>query len=199
MWKVPESFWAGIWQGRSDLPEKGFVICAELGNPYESLSTNWWETKIMAAGVDTIPILGVHAQLLSCVQLFVTPWTVARQAPLSTRILQARILEWVAISFSRASSQPRDRSQVFCIGRKILYHWATWEACCFKKVCGNLLHGNMKLIQAYNAVIHFFTLTISVRCINVFLINEIHGYRNFVLITSFNLLGSHSSSVKLSF
>ena len=31
------------------------------------------------------------------------------------RILQARILEWVAISFSRASSQPRDQTQVSCI------------------------------------------------------------------------------------
>ena len=30
-------------------------------------------------------------------------------------ILQARILEWVAFSFSRASSQPRDRTQVFHI------------------------------------------------------------------------------------
>ena len=34
----------------------------------------------------------------SCVQLFVTPWTVARQAPLSMKILQASILEWVDIS-----------------------------------------------------------------------------------------------------
>ena len=33
---------------------------------------------------------------------------IARQAPLSMGILQARILEWIAISFSRASSQPRD-------------------------------------------------------------------------------------------
>ena len=30
-------------------------------------------------------------------------------------ILQARILEWVAIPFSRGSSQPRDRTQVSCI------------------------------------------------------------------------------------
>ena len=37
----------------------------------------------------------------SCVQLFVTPWTVACKAPLSTGILQARILELVAISISR--------------------------------------------------------------------------------------------------
>ena len=43
----------------------------------------------------------------------------------------ARILEWVAISSFRRSSQPRDRthiSRVSFIGRHILYHWATWEA-----------------------------------------------------------------------
>ena len=36
-------------------------------------------------------------------------------------ILQARILEWVAISFSRGSSRPRDRTQVSCIvGRRVV-------------------------------------------------------------------------------
>ena len=30
-------------------------------------------------------------------------------------ILQARILEWVAVPFFRGSSQPRDRTQVYCI------------------------------------------------------------------------------------
>ena len=43
-------------------------------------------------------------------------------------ISQARILEWVAISFSRGSSRPKDWTHVSCIGRQILYHWATWEA-----------------------------------------------------------------------
>ena len=43
---------------------------------------------------------------LSRVQLFVTPWSVARQAPLSMGIHQARILEWVAVPSSRGSSQP---------------------------------------------------------------------------------------------
>ena len=41
-------------------------------------------------------------------------------------ILQARTLEWVAISFSRGSSQPTDQtcvSYLSCIGRQILYHW----------------------------------------------------------------------------
>ena len=46
-------------------------------------------------------------------------------------IFQARILEYIAISSSRGSSQPRDRTHiscVSCIGRRILYHWATREA-----------------------------------------------------------------------
>ena len=43
-----------------------------------------------------------YDQSLSHVQLFAVPWTVAHQAPLSMRILQARILEWVV--FSRVSS-----------------------------------------------------------------------------------------------
>ena len=37
-------------------------------------------------------------------------------------ISQARIPEWVAISFSRGSFRPRDPTPVFCIGRRILYH-----------------------------------------------------------------------------
>ena len=41
-----------------------------------------------------------------------TPWTVACQAPLSMGILQAGILEWFAISYSKGSSQPRDQTQV---------------------------------------------------------------------------------------
>ena len=49
------------------------------------------------------------------VWLFVTPWTIAHQAPLSVEFSQARILEWVAISCSRGSSQPRDQTHVSCV------------------------------------------------------------------------------------
>ena len=55
------------------------------------------------------------AYCLSHVQLFATPWTVAQQAPLSMGILQAGILEWVAIPSSRESSQLRGGTQVSCI------------------------------------------------------------------------------------
>ena len=44
------------------------------------------------------------------------------------RILQARILEWVAISFSRGSSWPRDRTQVSRIAGRCFNLWATREA-----------------------------------------------------------------------
>ena len=46
-------------------------------------------------------------------------------------VFQARILEWVAISYCRGSSWPRNRihvSSVSFTGRQILYHWATQEA-----------------------------------------------------------------------
>jgi len=42
-------------------------------------------------------------------------------------ILQARILEWVAISFSRGSSGPRDRTQVSRIAGRHFNCWATRE------------------------------------------------------------------------
>ena len=53
----------------------------------------------------------------SCVRLFAT----LDRSPLGSSvhgILQARILEWVAIPSSRGSSQTRDQTQVFCIARR---------------------------------------------------------------------------------
>ena len=54
-----------------------------------------------------------------------TLWTVAHQAPLSMGILQARILEWVAMPSFKGSPQLRDQthiSYVSCISRQVLYH-----------------------------------------------------------------------------
>ena len=67
-------------------------------------------------------------------------------------ILQARILEWVAIPSSRGSFQIIDRTRVSCIsciGRQILYCWTTWEA----------PHGCMhisKLIKLYTLNMYSF-------------------------------------------
>ena len=52
------------------------------------------------------------------------------QAPLTMGCSQASILGWVSISSSMGSSWPRFQtwvSWISCIGRRIIYHWATWE------------------------------------------------------------------------
>ena len=46
-------------------------------------------------------------------------------------ILQARILEWVAMPFFGVSSWPRNKTHIsgfFCIAGRDFTHWATWEA-----------------------------------------------------------------------
>ena len=43
-------------------------------------------------------------------------------------ISQARILEWVSMSFSKGSSWPRHRTRISCVGRQILNQWAPGEA-----------------------------------------------------------------------
>ena len=58
--------------------------------------------------------------LLNCVQLFVTSWSVAHQAPLSMEFCRKNI-SVVAIPFSRGSSQHRDQTQGLLHCRQILY------------------------------------------------------------------------------
>ena len=92
--------------------------------------------------------------MLSHVQLFVTPWTIAHQAPLSMEfyrqdhwwkslscawlcnptdyaahgILQARILEWLAFLFSRGSFWSRNLTRISCIAGGFFINWAMREA-----------------------------------------------------------------------
>ena len=77
----------------------------------------------------------VDCESLSRVQLVATPWIVTLPRSSVHRILQARILEWVAILFSRGSSQPRDRTQVTCIAGRFFIIWATREAQCNSCTC----------------------------------------------------------------
>ena len=56
--------------------------------------------------------------------LFVTPWTVARQTPLSMGILQARILEWVPFLSPRDLPDPgiEPTSLRLLLWQRVLYH-----------------------------------------------------------------------------
>ena len=63
--------------------------------------------------------------VLRCVEFFEASWTATSQAYLSIGLSLVRILDWFAISYSRASSWPRDQIRISCIsctGRWILYH-----------------------------------------------------------------------------
>ena len=51
-------------------------------------------------------------------------------------VLQARVLEWFTLPFSRGSSHPRDRthiSYISCIDRRVLYHWCHLGSPCSSK------------------------------------------------------------------
>ena len=111
---LPGSSVHGIFQAR--VPEWGAIA---FSDEQWYWTTNHWglidgsSDSPQAKSSDTC----VCVCPLSRVQLFVTPWTIAHQAPVH-RIFQARILEWVAISSSRGSSQPRDQKYLLC-----LLHW----------------------------------------------------------------------------
>ena len=62
---------------------------------------------------------------VSHVWLFVTLWTVALPGSSVHGVFQARILEWVAISFFRGSSPPRDWTRVSLIADRLFTVWAT--------------------------------------------------------------------------
>ena len=62
--------------------------------------------------------------------------------------LQARKLEWVAVSFSRGSSQPRDLTNVFWIAGWLFTNWAIREACTLNYFILKICH--MKILTYWS-------------------------------------------------
>ena len=83
--------------------------------------------------LESVSQLTVHACMLShfsLVRLYVTLWTEGHGTSVH-RILQARILERVAMPSSRGSSWPKDRiiiSPVSCTGKQVFINSTIWEA-----------------------------------------------------------------------
>ena len=75
------------------------LMCISICLIYGEVLLCWLHAKVKAAQ--------------SCLALC-DPMDCSHQAPLSMGILQARMLEWVALPSSRGSSQPRDRTCVSC-------------------------------------------------------------------------------------
>ena len=92
------------------MEDKMEIIIQSEGKPY------------LTDPMETLPqVLLPKSSLLRFTRFFVTPEIVACQAPLSMRILQARKLEWVAISSSRdLLNQGSNPCLLHC--RQILYH-----------------------------------------------------------------------------
>ena len=96
----PRGFW-GVWE---------FSVLEWLSLLLEALKT--WKWKLIA---------------LLCLTLC-DPMDGSPPGSSVHGILQARILEWVTIFFSKGSSWPRDWTQVSCIAVRFFTLWATREA-----------------------------------------------------------------------
>ena len=73
-------------------------------------------------------------------------------------ILQARILEWIAIAFSRGSSRPRDRTRVSHIGGRRFNLWATKISLKFCFMCEISIE--VFWVFAYLMNVHLFSHTL---------------------------------------
>ena len=83
-----------------------------------------------------------------------TPWTLVCQVRLSMGILQARILEWVAMPSSRKSSQPRDWTQVSCIVGWFFTIWTTRKSKNIEVSSLSLLWGNFWTQESNQGLLH---------------------------------------------
>jgi len=72
-------------------------------------------------------VTGSHLTVCLCPTLF-DPIDCSPSVSSVHGISQARRLDWVAISSSKGSSQPRGQTHISSIGRWILYHCTSWEA-----------------------------------------------------------------------
>ena len=99
------------------------LLRQELASDANQMSLR--QAKHYMVGLWQMPKL--HTQSLSRIPLFVTPWTVAHQAPLSMGLPQQEY--WNGLPFPPPGDLPHPRIEpgASYIGRWILYHWATWE------------------------------------------------------------------------
>ena len=105
-----QEYWSGLpFPSPEDLPDPGI-------EPMSPASSHWQANSLPLSHGDGGKLFYVWLCWLHC----------CRCCLVSKTGQIARIPERVAISFSRGSSQPRDQTQISCIGRWILYHWAHW-------------------------------------------------------------------------
>ena len=122
---------------------QGYILSPCLFNLYAKyicemsgwiFTISYWQLKKTWEMIMLVLIFMLVVECL-CVCLVVSDSATMDCSPSSSSvhgILQAKILELVVVSLFRGSFWPRDGTHTFCdpcIGRQILYHWTTWEAC----------------------------------------------------------------------
>ena len=110
--------------------EKSHSLCVAFlfldGSLWEKLVSMFWEYSHSTVERPLWRANVCQSQSLSCAWLC-NPMDCSPPGSSVHGILQARKLDWVAISSSRGSSPPRNWTRVSYTGRWILHHWATWE------------------------------------------------------------------------
>ena len=95
-----------------------------FNSPLSSLSTSPLATALASVPVRHLPLLQKLSEVTQSCPTLCDPVDCTLPGSSVHGILQARILEWVAISFSRGSSRPRDRTQISHIAGRCFNLWA---------------------------------------------------------------------------
>ena len=101
------------------LEDFGFVVL--FATTWRRIFKKDWEPSCFRVCVCVCVSCSVVATLCD-------PMDCSLPGSLSHGILQARILEWIAISFSRGSSQAKDQTQISCIAGRFFTVWIIKEA-----------------------------------------------------------------------
>ena len=121
---------ATILQYNIFLKRRHLCLCCAV--PKEMPGGVWAETQGTAVQPPWPLQSGVCCAVL-VTQLWPTLWDPVNCSPLGSSVhglLQAGILEWVAMPSSRGSSQPRNHTRLSCIAGGFFTSWATQEAPC---------------------------------------------------------------------
>ena len=115
---------AGHW-GRAEQERVQDKNSVEVGNSIRVFIIVWMRV-LSYTEITLSAMYCVCVHVCSVTPDSATQWKAANQAPLSMKFSRQRLLEWVAKSYSRESSWPRDQTRVSWIARWILYHCATY-------------------------------------------------------------------------